>query len=67
MLVSAYFRLKSEDRLYIFNPMNVLYIDRDGVLFAPDVYRMFADGEYEIVMRQIDDEVDARFTDIDNV
>lgn len=70
MLVSAYFRLKNEDRLYVFNPMNVLYIDSDGVLFAKDIYRMFADGEYEIVMRQVDDMIDARFVDnpkLDNV
>jgi len=64
MLVSAYFQLKSEDRLYVFNPENVLYIDVDGVLFAKDVYRMFAEGEYEIVMRQMDDKIDARFTDM---
>lgn len=50
MLVSAYFKLKHEDRLYVFNPENVLYIDPDGVLFAPDVYRMFAEGEYEQVL-----------------
>lgn len=63
MLVSAYFRLKNEDRQYLFSPMNVLYIDPDGVLFAKDVYRMFADGEYEMVMRQIDDMVDAKYMD----
>lgn len=70
MLVSVYFRLKNEDRLYLFNPENVLYIDTDGVLFAKDIYRMFADGEYEILMRQIDDRVDAKFVDnpeLDNV
>jgi len=69
MLVSAYFKLKNEDRLYVFNPENVLYIDKDGVLFERDVYRMFADDEYELVMRQIDDLVDARYTDtrLDNV
>lgn len=63
MLVSAYFKLKNEDRLYLFNPENVLYIDSDGVLFEKDVYRMFAEGEYEIVVRQIDDIVDARFVE----
>lgn len=70
MLVSVYFRLKNEDRLYLFNPENVLYIDTDGVLFAKDIYRMFADGEYEILMRQIDDRIDAKFVDnpeLDNV
>ena len=54
MLVSAYFKLKNKDRLYVFNPENVLYIDSEGVLFAPDVYRMFAAGEYEAVMQQLD-------------
>lgn len=70
MLVSVYFRLKNEDRLYVFNPENVLYIDTDGVLFAKDIYRMFADGEYEILMRQIDDRIDAKFVnnpELDNV
>lgn len=66
MLVSAYFKLKNEDRLYLFNPENVLYIDHDGVLFEKDVYRMFADGEYEIVIRQIDDKIDARFVDMED-
>ena len=54
MLVSAYFRLKNEDRLYVFTPENVLYIDCDGVLFAKDVYRMFGDGEYAYVMEQLE-------------
>jgi hypothetical protein len=58
MLISAYFRLKNEDRLYVFNPMNVLYIDRDGVLFAKDTYRMFGDGEYEYVMEKLGIELD---------
>lgn len=58
MLVSAYFKLKTEDRLYVFNPDNVLYIDPDGVLFAKDVYRMFAEGEYENVMAVLSDDID---------
>lgn len=58
MLVSAYFQLKNEDRLYIFNPENVLYIDPEGVLFAKDVYRMFAAGEYESVMITLNEHID---------
>lgn len=58
MLVSAYFKLKNEDRQYIFNPENVLYIESDGVLFSKDVYRQFCEGEYEVVMKQIMDELD---------
>lgn len=53
MMISAFFRHKTNDRVYWFNPMNVLYIDEDGVLFAPDVYRLFADGEYEQVLNQM--------------
>jgi hypothetical protein len=58
MLVSAYFRLKAEDRLYVFNPENVLYIDPEGVLFTKDVYRQFADGEYESVMITLNTVID---------
>lgn len=58
MLVSAYFSLKSEDRLYVFNPENVLYIDPEGVLFTKDVYRQFAVGEYESVMITLNDAID---------
>lgn len=58
MLVSAYFQLKNEDRLYIFNPENVLYIDPEGVLFTKDVYRMFAVGEYESVMITLNEHID---------
>lgn len=58
MLVSAYFSLKSEDRLYVFNPENVLYIDPEGVLFVKDVYRQFAEGEYESVMITLNDTID---------
>ena len=53
MLVSAYFKLKTEDRLYVFNPENVMYIDPDGVLFTKDVYRMFAQGEYEKLLGKL--------------
>lgn len=53
MLVEAMFKLKNEDRLYAFNPENVLYIDCDGVLFAKDVYRLFADdNQFDEVMEQ---------------
>ena len=58
MLVSAYFKLKTEDRLYVFNPENVLYIDPDGVLFAKDVYRMFAQGEYEKLLEKLSNTID---------
>lgn len=58
MLVSAYFSLKSEDRLYVFNPENVLYIDPEGVLFVKDVYRQFAVGEYESVMITLGNAID---------
>jgi hypothetical protein len=58
MLVSAYFKLKTEDRLYVFNPENVMYIDPDGVLFAKDVYRMFAQGEYENVLEKLSNTID---------
>ena len=58
MLVSAYMQLKNEDRLYVFNPHTVLYIDPEGVLFAPNVYRKFADGEYENVMIQLNELID---------
>lgn len=64
MLVSAYFKLKNEDRQYIFNPENVLYIEADGVLFAKDVYRQFCEGEYETVMKQIVDELDLDIVDL---
>jgi hypothetical protein len=50
--------LKNEDRLYIFNPENVLYIDPEGVLFTKDVYRMFAVGEYESVMITLNEHID---------
>ena len=54
MLIYAKFKHKTSDRLYCFNPENVLYIDEDGVLFAPDVYRLFASAEqYEGVMSQL--------------
>jgi len=65
MLISAYFKLKNEDRQYIFNPDNVLYIERDGVLFAKDVYRQFGDGEYEVVMEQIMSELDQNIVVMD--
>jgi len=58
MLVSAYMQLTNEDRLYVFNPYNVLYIDPDGVLFAKDVYRRFVAGEYENVMIQLNGDID---------
>tara|TARA_R110000772_G_scaffold123912_2_gene230310 strand:+ start:941 stop:1132 length:192 start_codon:yes stop_codon:yes gene_type:complete len=58
MLVSAYFSLKSEDRLYVFNPENVLYMDPEGVLFVKDVYRQFAVGEYENVMAVLSNTID---------
>jgi len=54
MMISAFFRHKTNDRVYWFNPMNVLYIDEDGVLFAPEIYRLFADGEYEQVLYQME-------------
>jgi len=41
-----------------FNPENVLYIDPEGVLFAKDVYRQFAEGEYESVMITLNDTID---------
>jgi len=54
MLIEAAFKHKTNDRTYYFNPDNVLYIDQDGVLFAPDVYRLFADAEeYEWVVTQL--------------
>lgn len=54
MLIYAKFKHKTNDRLYYFNPENVLYIDQDGVLFAPEVYRLFANAEqYEDVMSQL--------------
>jgi hypothetical protein len=58
MLVNAFFSLRNEDRMYTFNPENVLYIDPDGVLFAKDVYRQFVAGEYENVMIAIDQQLD---------
>lgn len=58
MLVSAYFSLKSEDRLYVFNPHNVVYIDPVGVLFAKDVYRQFAPNEYENLMTTMNSVID---------
>jgi len=51
-------QLTNEDRLYVFNPYNVLYIDPDGVLFAKDVYRRFVAGEYENVMIQLNGDID---------
>jgi len=63
MLVSVYFKLRNHDRQFLFNPENVLYIDEEGVLFEKEVYRMFADGEREILMRQIKGLVDNEFLD----
>lgn len=54
MLIQATFKHKTNDRTYYFNPDNVLYIDQDGVLFAPDVYRLFAtDDQYDEVLDQL--------------
>lgn len=50
MLIKAKFKLKTGARSYVFNPETVLYIDETGVLFAPDVFRLFAEGEYRRVL-----------------
>ena len=57
MLIKADFKHKTNNRTYLFNPDNVLYIDEDGVLFAPDVYRLFAnEDEYVAVIKQLNNE-----------
>ena len=46
MLISLNFKFKNSELPVIFNPENVLYIDVTGVLFAKDVHRLFAQGEF---------------------
>lgn len=53
MLLKTFIQLKTETREYIFNPENVMYIDEDGILFAPNVYRMFPAGEYDRLREQL--------------
>ena len=53
MLIETHIQLKNEVRPYIFNPENVMHIDEDGILFAPNVYRMFPAGEYDRLREQL--------------
>jgi len=48
MLIAAELSYKNgaEIRLTFFNPENVLYMDEEGVLFAPGVHRPWAEGEW---------------------
>jgi len=52
MLIAAELSYKNgaEIRLTFFNPENVLYMDEQGVLFATEVFRPWADAdEWEYV------------------